>query len=651
MMKQQPQNHRRQFQLFLPTLWIWIGFTVGACSFMGLGEFDTRELSSNEECTDLNQSNGIDITSECMIYQYVKGGLGCELRMADWDDDGFLGVQCAQQTTPDTIDCDDFNDDRYPLNLETCDGVDNNCNEVIDEEVLLTSQPVVKIENTGAISFGTATHSRDGQLGLFYSVDGTAYRGMSGPEYSLQNQSPVVYTYQTTQDNPALPATNDGYCIQDDAAGAATQSTCNFTQIATDRLDSGDWITATINTSGCADGQLRVGYMNNEDSRFVLRGPAQHSNIFKGVDVAVDSSTGQCTGASRQAPSATLGVTKPATAALTPINRDYAQGIIGWLADSASRDQCGSSAVNVEILGVWLESVTNIESQWINGTNNGIPQSLTSAFDDADHALGQTVGGAPPEITATMRTGNFFLDEGYFIAHGNGLGTITMYFVPTFIDPPPYIYATPVATQTIRDTAPLNLGADAIATGVLSAGIAQADYVQMALGRYQMETDKQTIGVTWQQGCNTNEVSIHFAIATYTEGNPGNFTFSSPILLNDNTGAAIASAPTLMYQPSGFVSPKFERNGQIAQNITGGWMVVWTEIEGAHHTIRSRRVLDLDGLAIGNSSTKLAQSSGQLDILSVYPIEQSNYPSKATLSYYDGSANQLLDAGLLCNPQ
>ena len=47
-------------------------FLVLGCSFMGLGEFDTPELSSNEECMTLNENDSIEIAVDCMVYQYVK---------------------------------------------------------------------------------------------------------------------------------------------------------------------------------------------------------------------------------------------------------------------------------------------------------------------------------------------------------------------------------------------------------------------------------------------------------------------------------------------------------------------------------------------------------------------------------------------------
>ena len=50
----------------------------------------------------------------------VTGATGC----TDVDGDGF----CAELG----LDCDDTNPDVYPNAPEECDGIDNNCNEIID---------------------------------------------------------------------------------------------------------------------------------------------------------------------------------------------------------------------------------------------------------------------------------------------------------------------------------------------------------------------------------------------------------------------------------------------------------------------------------------------------------------------------------------
>ena len=58
---------------------------------------------------------------------------------ADVDGDGHFAIACGS----DADDCDDNNPDVYPGHAEICDGVDNNCNGIVDEGVWKSG--VVKI--------------------------------------------------------------------------------------------------------------------------------------------------------------------------------------------------------------------------------------------------------------------------------------------------------------------------------------------------------------------------------------------------------------------------------------------------------------------------------------------------------------------------
>ena len=66
----------------------------------------------------------------------------CELvRYRDNDGDGFgdaenSDVFCKETDgwVADNTDCDDNNENRYPLNTEVCDEIDNDCDELVDDE-------------------------------------------------------------------------------------------------------------------------------------------------------------------------------------------------------------------------------------------------------------------------------------------------------------------------------------------------------------------------------------------------------------------------------------------------------------------------------------------------------------------------------------
>ena len=67
---------------------------------------------------------------------------------------------------------------------------------------------------------------------------------------------------------------------------AGPSTTCNFGDIGISSLGiEGEWLLAGVNVSGCADGQLRIGYLINATGEFIVRGPAARSNIYLGVDI------------------------------------------------------------------------------------------------------------------------------------------------------------------------------------------------------------------------------------------------------------------------------------------------------------------------------------------------------------------------------
>lgn len=130
------------------------------------GEIDENPIDATEEvCDGLDNDCDGEIDEGLAIPYYP-----------DEDGDGFGdGTLPTESCTPiegqveDGTDCDDTNADVYPEAIETCDGIDNNCNSEVDEG--LTSTFYADTDGDG---FGDATATAERcEAGEGYLADAT----------------------------------------------------------------------------------------------------------------------------------------------------------------------------------------------------------------------------------------------------------------------------------------------------------------------------------------------------------------------------------------------------------------------------------------------------------------------------------------------
>jgi len=101
------------------------------CSALGL-----TDGLDQEGCTSCADLNAIDPPPACMSWQCIDGL--CALDVEDLDEDGVPSARCVPEDVPS--DCDEADPTNGEGFEEACDGQDNDCDERVDEDVLVAAR-------------------------------------------------------------------------------------------------------------------------------------------------------------------------------------------------------------------------------------------------------------------------------------------------------------------------------------------------------------------------------------------------------------------------------------------------------------------------------------------------------------------------------
>ena len=347
------------------------------CSLAGLASYDVARCDEHDACPGLNARDGIAETA-CARWNCEPVSRACVFGPRDLDGDGDPDPAC----TPNGRDCDDRDGARRSGLDETCDGLDNDCDDPVDEDVVgPRGEPralvAVEVPSTPRGTFS----AHGGALVLIDGAEASVVR--------LDDTVPTLraITHAMPVPGATLAATDWTSTLSTEGCPRATASSfearpCDEAGVALDLGADGRGLLAFVSDLDARAGLLRVAPF--DPSTGVARhqsGPSP-SDLWLGVDASGDR-TGT-TGASE--PSIVLG--EDGVALLT-----YLRAGVHDADGLACRD-----GVDLEVAALAVEQTSF--------TSAGATLTLARSSGGAAPAvLGHTGTFVPPEIVALPGSG------------------------------------------------------------------------------------------------------------------------------------------------------------------------------------------------------------------------------------------------------
>ena len=642
---------------------------LSGCSLL-VQDVPLPACTTDDECAALNATPGEKLITGCRRYQ-CTGGVGnpgtCVYRPLDADDDGHISAMC-----PSGDDCDDSRPSIFEGHAEVCDGLDNDCDLVIDDGNLGASPPSIEFETTGAaeLTWGTEgsgayrdtnttfTFARTAEgvlqpaLPLVVDANDVAGRAklledgvqpqaarrkvawLSGPSCADSAECPqpvcdrvpeppdggfwVLGTCGSVDGGFAYPCRIDrdcGWvCASERCVPPAREdvevSEAKLHEVAISPIGGDGAFAVGVDLDGCSAGRLRVGWLDTR-GHLATFGPEARSNVWLGVDVGallVPVDGGGVTGP-LSCSGAERGVGGATRPAVAALSVDGSpQALTVYLGDARWRDRCGD-AVAVPVQGLGL----------FREEGPGVIRAwVTGSNDGHPETFGETNGGGAPAVAAVGELGWVV---GYPEATTEATTPLALHFVGLLARPVPFDALLPdgggpAPAYVRRSTAAF--GPEAPFLELPTGG--RADDVSIAVGAVHGTT--YDLGVTWMEDCtNAGGESVWFSLVRFDPMTPASATATAPVQLS--SGMAPGGYPAVLYAGADhpFVLAGWARNSgaPVAPNARGGFVVAWagSGVSAPNSAVYAVRVSEADGLPVDAAPQQLRPTSDAISAGSV----------------------------------
>lgn len=552
-----------------PMFWVvpFAGFVlVDGC----FSQFRIEPCNDNRDCQGVNVDHGIPADApqrwQCDRNANRSPTGFCRLSARDDDGDGDLHAS----------DCDD-NDPLRVGNgsrVEEHDGIDNDCDGVIDDGVWVAQgrNPDVALESAQRVS---SVARSDGRPSILLSDGGTLARLLPSA-----SSMPVPLTYRRwwlDRNQFTSPMSVEGCPVAGDRV-IGMGSGCQFVDHAFAPLDPPNgWLLATVDASGCEAGWLRVGRFSTPSGEFMQSDT--FSNLGAGVGVRT---TADCRGAAH-----------PAIATVEEGPTQPFQALVVWLAGQ------GTSR-SVRALGVW-GGPDRDERIAVCGAGGGMgcvspheqnpPRDATGNPIRSDGAesieLGDTTSIGRPAVvnlSGAMR--------GFLVAYGDS-SSVQMRVV-SHIEVPSLRVGV-VSPPRILMSGALNTGSTGTVEDVAAATIEGTTQV----------------GIVWRQNARVRFARIDLG------------SMATPRV--EDLSSDGSTRPTIAYASGGFVDVGvYRRHGHTPlpgfESSAGGWVVSWVEGSGTQSRVLGRRVRAFDGARDDGEAVLIETGVGTVSYHAVHPV-------------------------------